>query len=117
LLGRLRKFWLAQVEGQDKTFVELRPKKREQLPRVRSVEEVKRLFAVIDNLKHRCILKIIYDGGRRRSEVVNLHLEDIQSDRLQVFVQGGMGKKDWSPPCPLNFLASYARNYSGFANC
>jgi hypothetical protein len=23
------KFWLAQVEGQDKTFVELRPKKRE----------------------------------------------------------------------------------------
>ena len=88
------KFWLEQVEGQERILVELRPKKEKKLPRVLSVGEVRRLFAVVDNLKHRCILKIIYGGGLRLGEVVNLRLEDIQSDRLQVFVHGGEGKKD-----------------------
>ena len=88
------KFWLEQVEGRDKAFIDLRPKKRTHLPKVLSVEEVRRLFAAVDNLKHCCILKIIYGGGLRLSEVVNLRITDIHSDRLQLFVNGGKGKKD-----------------------
>lgn len=42
------KFWLEQVEGREKAFIDLRPKKREQLPRVLSTEEVQRLFNAVD---------------------------------------------------------------------
>jgi site-specific recombinase XerD len=61
-------------------------------------------FAAINKLKHRRILKIIYGEGLRRSEVVNLRLEDIHSDRLQVVVHGGMGKKDRYTTLSLKFL-------------
>lgn len=88
------KFWLERVEGRDKAFVELRPKKREKLPRVLSVSEVQRLFGAVSNLKHRCILKIIYGGGLRLSEAVNLRITDVHSDRLQLYIHGGKGKKD-----------------------
>lgn len=98
------KFWLEQVEGREKAFIDLRPKKKAQLPTVLSVEEVKRLFAAVQNLKHRCILKIIYGGGLRLSEVTNLRIADIHSDRLQVFVHGGKGKKDRYTTLSQKFL-------------
>ena len=108
------KFWLERVEGRDKAFIDLRPKKREQLPQVLSVEEVRRLFAAVGNLKHRCILKIIYGGGLRLGEVVNLRLSDIRSDRLQVFINGGKGKKDRYTTLSGTFLEElrdYFREY------
>lgn len=88
------KFWLEQVEGREKAFIDLRPKKKKRLPKVLSVEEVVRLFNAVANLKHRCILKTIYSGGLRLSEVTNLRIADIHSDRMQIFVYGGKGKKD-----------------------
>lgn len=88
------KFWLEQVEGREKAFIQLRPKEPKKLPGVLSMEEVSRLFQATENLKHRCILKTIYSGGLRLSEVCNLRIQDIQSDRKQIFVHGGKGKKD-----------------------
>lgn len=108
------KFWLEQVEGREKAFVDLRAKKREQLPTVLSVEEVQRLFNAIDNLKHRCILKIIYGGGLRLSEVTNLRIADIHSDRLQVFVHGGKGKKDRYTTLSKKFLKELRSYYKGY---
>ncbi|MEM6771538.1 MAG: tyrosine-type recombinase/integrase, partial [Bacteroidota bacterium] len=98
------KFWLEQVEGRDKILMPLRPKKRQQLPTVLSVQEVQRLFNAVDNLKHRCILKIIYGGGLRLSEVVHLRIEDVHSDRLQLFVNSGKGKKDRYTTLSQKFL-------------
>jgi len=104
------KFWLEQVEGREKAFIDLRAKKRQQLPQVLSIEEVKRLFSAVDNLKHRCILKIVYGGGLRLSELTNLRVADIHSDRLQIFVHGGKGKKDRYTTLSENFLTEL-RNY------
>lgn len=105
------KFWLEQVEGRDKILIPLRPKKRTQLPTVLSVEEVKRLFAAVDNLKHRCILKVIYGGGLRLSEAVNLRLVDVHADRLQLFVHAGKGKKDRYTTLSQNFLEELRRYF------
>ncbi|MEO0728646.1 MAG: tyrosine-type recombinase/integrase, partial [Bacteroidota bacterium] len=98
------KFWLEKVEYQDRVFIDLRPKRQKKLPTVLSVEEVRRLFAVVKNLKHRCILKIIYGGGLRLSEVVNLRLADVHRDRLQIFVHCGKGKKDRYTTLSKSFL-------------
>lgn len=88
------KFWLEQVEGREKAFIQLRPKEPKKLPGVLSMEEVSRLFQATDNLKHRCILKTIYSGGLRLGELCNLRIQDIHSDRKQIFVCSGKGKKD-----------------------
>ncbi len=88
------KFWLEQVEGREKAFIQLRPKEPKKLPGVLSMEEVSRLFQATDNLKHRCILKTIYSGGLRLGELCNLRIQDIHSDRKQIFVSSGKGKKD-----------------------
>jgi site-specific recombinase XerD len=88
------KFWLERVEGRERAFIDLYPKKKKALPTVLSMGEVKRLLAVVINLKHRCILKMIYGSGLRLSELTNLRIADIHPDRMQVFVHGGKGKKD-----------------------
>ena len=66
------------------------------LPVVLSIEEVKRLFAVTDNLKHRVLLKTAYSAGLRVSELISLKPEHIESDpsRMLIRVEQGKGKKD-----------------------
>ena len=108
------KFWTEQVEGGDKTYVELRPRREEKLPQVLSVEEVRRLFAAVDNLKHRCILRTIYGCGLRLGEVCNLQVQDIHTDRREVFVRCGKGRKDRYVTLPevlIPELAAYRKEY------
>ena len=37
---------------------------------------------------------VIYSAGLRLGEVVNLKIRDVDSDRMELFVKGGKGKKD-----------------------
>ena len=46
------------------------------------------------NLKHKCLLVILYSCGLRRGEVIRLQLTDIDSDRMLVKIRGAKGKKD-----------------------
>lgn len=99
------KFYYEQVLGKDKFFWEIpRPKKRFILPKVISEEKiVKHLFAV-ENLKHRTILLLAYSAGLRVSEAVSLKLSDIDSDRMQIFIRSGKGKKDRIVPLSKTIL-------------
>ena len=109
------KFWLERIEGRERTFIDLRPKQPQQLPQVLSVDEIRRLFAATDNLKHRCILKLIYGGGLRLSELCNIRLADICYDRMQVFVKAGKGAKDRYTNLPNSLveeLTAYQKVYS-----
>lgn len=71
-----------------------RPEKLDRLPTVLSKQEVKRILEATDNLKHRCMLHLLYAGGLRIGEVINLRLTDVQSDRNLLLIRGGKGKKD-----------------------
>ncbi|MBL0046175.1 MAG: site-specific integrase [Flavobacteriales bacterium] len=75
------------------TFIE-RPRKERKLPTVLSEEEVGALLRAVDNLKHRCILMLIYSAGLRLSELINLRLQDVAADRNQLIVRSGKGNKD-----------------------
>ncbi|MGB5388150.1 MAG: tyrosine-type recombinase/integrase, partial [Eudoraea sp.] len=71
-----------------------RPRKSKKLPEVLSIMEVQSLLAEINNIKHRCIVGLLYSSGLRRSEVLALRPEDIDSKRMLVRVNQGKGKKD-----------------------
>jgi site-specific recombinase XerD len=81
----------------DETRFQLPPRPRiKKLPMILSVEEVKRLLASANNLKHRVLLSTIYSAGLRVSEVVRLKPDHIESDpsRMMIRVEQGKGKKD-----------------------
>ncbi|MBS1782096.1 MAG: tyrosine-type recombinase/integrase, partial [Bacteroidetes bacterium] len=89
------KFYYEQVLHQSKMFFDIpRPKKPVLLPKPLNVNEVKRLFSVTENLKHRLILQLCYGMGLRVSEIVNLKISDIDSLDMKVRIERGKGKKD-----------------------
>lgn len=71
-----------------------RVKNNKRLPVILDVSEVKRLFEVTTNLKHRTILVTTYAAGLRVSEIANLKVSAIDSKRMQIRIEQGKGKKD-----------------------
>lgn len=70
------------------------PKTPRTLPVVLDKEEIAAIFSVTTNLKHRAILMMTYSAGLRISEVLHLHMSDIDRARMTVLVRQGKGKKD-----------------------
>ncbi|MFX0558439.1 site-specific tyrosine recombinase/integron integrase [Maribacter sp. CXY002] len=89
------KFYYEAVLGMPNRFYEIeRPRKESKLPKVIAKEEVFSLIDNTQNIKHKCILKLLYGSGLRRSELLNLKLTDIDSKRMLVRVEGAKGNKD-----------------------
>lgn len=105
------KFYFEQVLARERMLIELpRPKKPLQLPKVLGENELSRLFRSVSNLKHKAILFTAYSAGLRVSEVVGLRLADVDSDRMQLFIQCSKGKKDryvTLSPVLLDVLRAY----------
>jgi site-specific recombinase XerD len=99
------KFYFEQILHRDKFFFEIpRPKRPLQLPKILSEVELKRMFAAVQNIKHKAILFTAYGSGLRVSEVVHLRIQDIDSKRMQIFVQKAKGKKDRVVPLSILVL-------------
>jgi integrase/recombinase XerD len=106
------KFYFEKVLMQEQLVIELpRPKKPLQLPKVLSVDDVKRLLDATDNLKHLLILKLTYGMGLRVSEIVNLKITDIDSNRMQVLIARAKGKKDRYVNLPVSILKDLRAYY------
>ena len=89
------KFYYEKILGRNKQYYALhRPNKEHKLPKVLSKNEVKKILTSSNNLKHHCILLLIYSAGLRRSELINLKVSDINSDRMIVNIVNAKGKKD-----------------------
>lgn len=89
------KFYYERVlGGTRKVYLIDRPREEKYLPEVLSQEEVTAILNATENLKHKAILMTIYSAGLRISEAVNLKIRDIDSQRMQIRVQQGKGKKD-----------------------
>ena len=109
------KFYYEKVLGRKKEYYALhRPRKENKLPKVLSKNEVRRIFNVTDNLKHKCILMLIYSAGLRRSELLNLRPTDIDSERMVVQINGAKGKKDRISLLSNNLLKMLRRYYKEY---
>lgn len=101
--------------GKDRTFYDIkRPKKAQTLPNVLSEADVLRLINSPTNLKHKAILYTIYSAGLRRSEVINLRVQDIKSDDGYIMIKGAKGKKDRNTVLAaalLKLLREYYKSY------
>ena len=89
------KFYYEKVLGLDPEYFHLeRPRKERKLPDVLSKNEIGELLSSVENIKHKSMLALIYSCGLRRSEAINLKLQDIDSERLVIKIRGAKGKKD-----------------------
>lgn len=70
------------------------PKIKKTTPVVLTKDEIKRLFSVITNPKHKLIIKLYYSSGLRLSEAINLRKKDFDFDENIVWVRDGKGGKD-----------------------
>ena len=101
------KFYLEHVKrGDRKVYYVDRPFKEWKLPTVLSEEEMQRLLFHTHNVKHRCLLFMLYSAGLRISELLSLKSADIDADRRLIYVHSGKGKKD-----RVTLLSQVAYNY------
>lgn len=109
------KCYYENVIGQPKTVYEImRPKKKQQLPNVLTMEEVGQLLEAVPNLKHRAILIAIYSGGLRRGEVIRLRVEDIHRKQQKIFIKGSKNKKDRYTLLSKQFLLVLEQYYRAY---
>jgi integrase/recombinase XerD len=89
------KFYFEKVLGRDKGYYRIeRPIKEFKLPKVLTEKEVIAILNAVYNLKHKAMLLLVYSAGLRAGELINLRVNDIDSEQMRIFVRGGKGKKD-----------------------
>jgi integrase/recombinase XerD len=91
-----------------------RPRREKRLPNVLSKKEIKAILEAPTNLKHRAMISLIYACGLRRSELLNLTLKDILSDRNLLFIRQSKGKKDRVVPISMKLIAMLRDYYKAF---
>jgi len=81
-----------------------RPRKEYKQPKIIDYNMVSLKISEIKNLKHKSILAIPFTTGLRVSELLNLKIKDIDSNRMIINVYQGKGKKDRIVPLSEDLL-------------
>ncbi|WP_345742810.1 tyrosine-type recombinase/integrase [Aquimarina aggregata] len=71
-----------------------RSRKEQKLPSILAKEDILRMIDLTKNLKHKCIISLLYSSGLRRSELLNLQLTDIDSKNMLIKVRQAKGNRD-----------------------
>ena len=89
------KFYYETVLGMPNRFYSIeRPRKSKKLPAVLAKSDIHAIIAHTNNIKHKCVVSLLYSAGLRRSELLNLKLTDIDSKRMLIRVRDAKGNKD-----------------------
>jgi len=93
-INAIKFYYEVVLEMPNRFYAIERPRPIEQLPKVLAKEEIMAIIEHTNNIKHRCIVSLLYSAGLRRIELLNLKLEDIDSKRMVIKVRSGKGNKD-----------------------
>jgi site-specific recombinase XerD len=98
-------------------------KRDKKLPVVLSRAEIEKIIEATENSKYKLMISLGYACGFRVSEVINLHVADLDIDELVVHIKGAKGKKDRISVLPeklqndlRNIIAGKNSNYFVFAS-
>ncbi|WP_339634496.1 site-specific tyrosine recombinase/integron integrase [Bizionia echini] len=106
------KFYYEVVMGMPNRLYRIdRPRKKKKLPVVLSKDQIKLLIDSTNNLKHKCIVSLLYSSGLRRSELLNLKINDIDSSRMLIHVTDAKGNKDRYTILSINALKDLREYY------
>ena len=75
---------------------------------------IKKILNAHSNIKHKTMLSLIYSCGLRRSELLNLKPNDIDSGRNLVIIRQAKGKKDRIAPLSPAILMLLRDYYKAF---
>ncbi|NOQ67887.1 tyrosine-type recombinase/integrase [Patescibacteria group bacterium] len=90
------KFYYTQILRR-KFFVNkkiVRTKKSKKLPEVFTKDEIKKILATIQNVKHKLTLALMYSSGLRVSEITNVRVGDLDFKNNILKVKQAKGAKD-----------------------
>lgn len=91
-----------------------RPRRERHLPQIIDNTYLLTQINSIANLKHKAILSLAYSVGLRVSEVINLKIADIDSDRMVIVIRQAKGRKDRIVPLSPNILELLRCYYKAF---
>ena len=92
-LNAIKFYYEVVMETPNRFYAIQLPKRSETLPKVIAKEDVLRMIHSTKNVKHKCIIGLLYSAGLRRQELVDMKPEDIDSRRMTITVRQGKGKK------------------------
>lgn len=105
----------AEIVKQPNKISDLPSAKREQkLPTVLSQNEIKIGISKITNLKHKCIVKLLYGTGMRISDVINMKPHWIRRDEGIIRIEQGKGKKDRQVMLDIELLKDIENYYRAY---
>ena len=90
------------------------PKSEKKLPKVIDKNRLIKTIERISNSKHKAIITLAFSTGMRVSEVINLKISDIDSERMIITIRQAKGRKDRIVPLSektLDTLRNYFREY------
>jgi integrase/recombinase XerD len=105
----IRFFFLHPLQKDWKVLALLRVNKPRVLPIVLSRPEVRKVLEAIRQPVRRTALTTIYALGLRINEALHLRVEDIDGERLVVWVRDGKGARDRGVPLPRPLLTRLRR--------
>lgn len=109
------KFYYEKVLGKERMLFDIdRPRREKRLPEVLSKDEIFALIKQTENIKHKCLIMLIYSCGLRRSEAINIQLTDMNSKRRTLLIRHAKGNKDRTVPIPektMNIIKEYYFKY------
>lgn len=113
-VNALKLYYKVEFEKEIGLKVALRPRREHKLPNVLSTDDVRQILQSFDNEKHRTIFYLIYSGGMRINEAVNMRLTDIDSKRGMIRIRDAKGGKDREVPLSktlLDQIRAYYKEY------
>ena len=92
----LRWYYANMLENEKLAFQIPYPKEEQDLPVVLSRKELFKLFSNCENIKHKLMLTMLYSSGLRRNELLNLRIENIETNdgKFRIRINRSKGNKD-----------------------
>ena len=92
----LRWYYTNMLDDEEFAFKIPYPKEEKDLPVVISRNELYKLFSACDNPKHKIMLMMVCASGLRRNELLNLKIEDIDTNdgKFRIRINRSKGNRD-----------------------